>query len=577
MTWLDSAGLLPLQLLVGVAILGAIIYTFRDIFYPRPLDSIPYNPEAAQRFLGDVPSIKKFGSMTGWLATQPTKHQSPLFQAFIRPFSKPWVVVADHHEVADICNRRGKEFDRGAGSISVFWGVVPGAHITLKTANPQFRKNKELVRDLMTPSFLNEVSAPEIYEKFARLIELWNGKTELSKGRPFAASRDVHNAALDIIGCAAFGIEPGQTQLAREIEALDPDHQVSMNAIGGPNDEFVFKEAPLEEELEAFTVLSSSTTKSMRSLSPTLFHILYRHLSPVMKKARRLSKRLQEREIANGIERRRTGQAQRCAVDQILAREEAIAEKEGRKPDYYNQAITSELMTYLIGGHETTSSALRWGISYLTNDHRVQARLYDALDQAYSLAKAEKRLPSLAEIIHTRVPYLDAVIEEVTRHARPLAMCIRESTVDTQILGARIPKGTTIVFLANGPSVLTPSIQFDGSRQSEYARTRREKRPVDESDIGAFYPERWLRTEKQEDGVEETVFDANLFPIQGFGIGPRSCFGKRLAYLEMKIFFALVFWNFEFLPLPKALSEPKEVYTLTRNPKEVYVKLQKRV
>lgn len=62
-----------------------------------------------------------------------------------------------------------------------------------------------------------------------------------------------------------------------------------------------------------------------------------------MRNAHRLAARLQQREIANGLERRRTGQAQRCAVDQILAREEAMAEKEGRKPDYYSQTITSEV------------------------------------------------------------------------------------------------------------------------------------------------------------------------------------------------------------------------------------------
>ncbi|KAF4976236.1 hypothetical protein FZEAL_7074 [Fusarium zealandicum] len=575
---LDSVNLLLVQLLGGTILLLAIAYTFRNALYPRPLDFIPYNQEASKRILGDLPDIQASGSMSNWLALQPTKHQSPLFQAFVRPFSKPWVVVADHHEVAEICIRRVKEFDRADATISVFWGVVPSAHLTLKTSNPQFRKNKELVRDLMTPSFLTEVSAPEIYDKFERLLELWDRKAKLSKGRPFAASREIHHAALDIIVCVSFGIEPGQTQLVREMEALDVDHDSPTNATGGPEDEFLFKEAVLEEELEAFTVLSASVTKCMTSSAPELYHFLYRHLSPTMRNALRLAKRLQTREIANGIKRRSSGQPQRCAVDQVLAREEIMAEKEGRKPQFYSQTITGELMIYLIGGHETTSSALRWGISYLSNDQRVQTRLREALDQAYHQAKAEKRLPTLSEIVHTRIPYLDAVVEETLRCARPIAICIREPHKDTQILGAHIPKGTTVVFLANGPSVLTPTIPFDEARQSEWAASRRRKRPVvDESDIGAFYPERWLRTEKSADGTEETVFDANLFPIQGFGIGPRSCFGKRLAYLEMKIFFTLVIWKFDFLSLPKALSKPTEFFALTRNPNEIYVKLQSRV
>lgn len=157
MSWPDVSSSLPLQLLVGSSVLVAVIYTFRDAFYPRPLDFIPYNAEAKERILGDLPDIKAVGSVTNWLATQPTKHQSPLFQAFVAPFGKPWVVVADHHEAADICMHRLKEFDRARVTISVFGGIIPGSQLTLKSSDPQFRRNKELVKDLMTPSFLAEV------------------------------------------------------------------------------------------------------------------------------------------------------------------------------------------------------------------------------------------------------------------------------------------------------------------------------------------------------------------------------------------------------------------------------------
>lgn len=193
------------------------------------------------------------------------------------------------------------------------------------------------------PANRRQISAPEIYDKFATLLRLWERKTALSKGRPFAASREIHHAALDIIVCVAFGLEPSQTQLVREIEELAVDQDWATNASGGPDEEFRFKEASVAEELEAFTVLSNSTSLSMRSLFPQLFHFFYRNFSPTMRNALRLAKRLQRREIANGLERRRTGKAQRCAVDEILAREEAIAAKEGRKPEYYSQVITSEV------------------------------------------------------------------------------------------------------------------------------------------------------------------------------------------------------------------------------------------
>ncbi|KAM0227427.1 hypothetical protein ACHAPO_011552 [Fusarium lateritium] len=500
------------RVLAGGLLLVGVIYTIYRSILPRPLEGIPYNVAATKRIFGDLPEVRAYGSLTDWLATQAVKHQSPLFQTFIRPMGKPWVVVADHYEAAEVCTHRLKEFDRGSASTSIFACVVPD-------------------------------------------------------GKFFAAARDIHNAALDIIVGASFGIDTQETQLVKEIE------QLSTESVSDNDGEISFKEVPLSEELSAMTTLSESIAKVVKTPSPPFFHFLYRNLSSTMRNATALNRKLQHREIENGIKRRQNGEAMRCALDEISVREEAAAKKEGREPDYHSQTITSELMTYLIGGHETTSSAIRWGISYLSADQRAQSELRKALQQAHQQAKSEKRPPTLTEIIQTREPYLDAVVEETLRLSYPLGMCLREVQVDTQILGARIPKGTTIAFLSNGPSVLAPPIQYDESRSSEWVRARKPKQAIDEEyDFPSFIPERWLKSAMTEGGKEEAVFDSQAFPIQAFGLGPRGCFGKRLAYLEMKIFFTLIIWTFELLPLPVDVASPKAVSSLTRNPDRVFIK-----
>ncbi|KAF5718751.1 TRI13-cytochrome P450 [Fusarium mundagurra] len=572
MSLLDALDSSSTRILLGCLLLAGIVYTLYRSMLPRPLADIPYNVSATNRILGDLPDVKAFGSLTDWLATQAIQHQSPLFQAFIRPFGKPWVVVADHYEAAEICTHRVKEFDRGTSSTAIFNCVVPGAHITLTSSDPQFRKNKELVRNLMTPSFLSEVSAPEIYDKFSRLVQLWGMKTEHANGQFFSASRDVHNAALDIIVCAAFGLDTQHTQLVKEIQELAPDNNNSSSKIDG---EIAFKQIPLNEELNALATVAESVAKIIKTPSPPLFHWMYRTFSAKLKNAFILTKQLQEREIANGIKRRANGEAMKCALDEISVREEALAKKEGREPDYYSQVITSEMMTYLIGGHETTSSAVRWGLSYLSAEQRAQSELRNALQQAYSQAKSERRAPSLTEIIQTRVPYLDAVVEEILRLSYPFGMALREVQVDTQILGARVPKGTTVVFLSNGPSILSPPIDFDESRSSEWVKSRKPKPLEKDYDYTSFKPERWLKTAAGPDGKEDVSFDSQAFPIQAFGLGPRGCFGRRMSYLEMKIFFTLVIWTFELLPLPSDVARPKPVSSLTRNPDRVFIKPRK--
>lgn len=182
-----------------------------------------------------------------------------------------------------------------------------------------------------------QVSASQIYEKFALLIDLWTGKLRLSNGRPFDGGEDIHNAALDIIMAASFGLDPEQSQLSKQIRELESE--------SGPGDEgeaFEFKHVPLDDELGSFTTLAGSVAVAVRSPLPRLGHFLYRNLSPTMRRAAAGRDRLRNREVAKSIERKRSGHPEQCALDNMLAREDVIAEKEGRKPNYYSQVILSE-------------------------------------------------------------------------------------------------------------------------------------------------------------------------------------------------------------------------------------------
>jgi len=93
-----------------------------------------------------------------WIADQNIKHNSPLVQLFLDPFGPPVLVLSDFREAQDIMLRRSSEWGKAVITREIFGGVLPNAHIVMKSADPRFKLNKELVRDLMTPAFLNEVS-----------------------------------------------------------------------------------------------------------------------------------------------------------------------------------------------------------------------------------------------------------------------------------------------------------------------------------------------------------------------------------------------------------------------------------
>lgn len=143
-------------------VLGILYAVFRVIKLRRPIPGIPYNKKAARHLLGDVPEFLAAADGKTWWAVQGLKHKSPIVQIFMRPFGRPWVVITDPLEAVDICLRRTKEFDRSDETAAFFHGVMPLHHVCLKTPDPQFKKNRDLVNELMAPSFTHEVRLPPV-------------------------------------------------------------------------------------------------------------------------------------------------------------------------------------------------------------------------------------------------------------------------------------------------------------------------------------------------------------------------------------------------------------------------------
>lgn len=90
----------------------------------------------------------------------------------------------------------------------------------------------------------------------------------------------------------------------------------------------------------------------------------------------------------------------------------------------------------------------------------------------------------------------------------------------------------------------------------------------DPSDISEFRPERWI---KEVDG--QTVFDARAGATMPFGGGVRACFGRKLAYLELRMLFTLIVWNFRLEPVPDRYDGWAAIDKITHAPQQTYVNL----
>ena len=165
--------------------------------------------------------------------------------------------------------------------------------------------------------------------------------------------------------------------------------------------------------------------------------------------------------------------------------------------------IRDELITVLIGGHETTAAVLAWALYELGRHPAILHKLQDELDN--SGVKTDIRLA-------VKLPYLGAVCDETVRLHPILAECARVLTKPMQILGHTIAAGNVLIVSILG-------IHHDPELYPEPER---------------FNPERFL---------ERSYSRSEFLP---FGGAHRRCLGAALSEYETRIALARIVLHCDF-------------------------------
>ncbi|KAF2972820.1 hypothetical protein GQX73_g697 [Xylaria multiplex] len=280
----------------------------------------------------------------------------------------------------------------------------------------------------------------------------------------------------------------------------------------------------------------------------------------------------------------------RSAMDSLLLKESDLATSERRKPDFHSREIYDELFGFFVAGYDTSTCAFSWLVKDIAENQRAQTKLRSALRDVFSSASAESRQPSATEISGASIPYLDAAIEETLRLHSPIGAQIREAIVDTDLLGQNTQRNERIqhkdwqallsntsrdyqipILIGTGPDFLSPSIPVPDSIRSNTSEKRYEYGSWDPEDMHLFNPERWIKVD--EEGTE--IYDHQAGPFLSFGLGPRGCSGRQLAYLELRIVLVLLIWNFKFHRVTGEIGSYASVDKMTTNPKFCYVHLSR--
>ncbi|XP_057223141.1 cytochrome P450 2K1-like isoform X2 [Malurus melanocephalus] len=192
--------------------------------------------------------------------------------------------------------------------------------------------------------------------------------------------------------------------------------------------------------------------------------------------------------------------------------------KEGVKPKYDEDNLVYVINDLFLGGSETSSTTLYWGLLYMVVNPHIQEKVQKELDAVLGPSQL------ICYEDRRKLPYTNAVVHEIQRFSNIVfvgipRLCVRNTT----LLGFPVKKGTIVI--PNIASVLYDPEQWETPRQ--------------------FNPDHFL--DKEGNFVPREAF----LP---FSAGHRVCLGEHLARTELFIFFANLLRAFTFR-LPEGVTE----------------------
>ena len=189
--------------------------------------------------------------------------------------------------------------------------------------------------------------------------------------------------------------------------------------------------------------------------------------------------------------------------------------------------LADNLLTFYLAGHETTARALSWTLYLLARSPEWSEQLAGEVERVTGGA------PVAAGHVE-RLVLVQQVLKESMRLYPPVPSFSRRATLDTELGGARVRAGSTVVVPI-------------------YAIHRHQKRWADPDafDPTRFAPESEARLER--------------YQYMPFGAGPRICIGMAFAMLEATAMLATLLQRARFATVPG--HEPYPVARVTLVPR----------
>jgi cytochrome P450 len=207
-----------------------------------------------------------------------------------------------------------------------------------------------------------------------------------------------------------------------------------------------------------------------------------------------------------------------------------------------DKQLRDEIITILIAGHETTSNALTWTYYLLSQNPKVERKVFDEIDSVLGRDSGEFKRPSIADL--PKLDYVEKVFREAMRLYPPVWTMGRFVQNDYALGGYTLPKGSSLMF--------SQYVMHHSSKYYDNPET--------------FDPDRW---------TEEFKMHLPRFSYFPFGGGIRGCVGEPFAWQEGILLLATIssYWSMQLAPNQRVKLQPG----ITLSPKNgIKMKLKSR-
>ncbi|KAH7929280.1 cytochrome P450 [Leucogyrophana mollusca] len=382
----------------------------------------------------------------------------------------------------------------------------------LVVEGPQHRQQRRIMNPGFGPAQIRDLT-DVFFEKAIKLRDVWTSSViqdDAGKPKRVNVMPWLSRMTLDVIGLAGFNYEFNALNVNETPNELSAAFE-SMVTTNQAAD----KLALLQEMFPPFRVIPTERTKKIDRSQKTMGRIGQQLLSDA--KASVIA--------SEGGEKVEKSSVQGRDLLSLLVRAN-MATDIPESQRLSDEDVLSQVPTFLVAGHETTSTSTTWALYALTLAPDIQTKLRE------ELLTIGTDTPSMDELM--ALPYLDAVVRETLRVHAPVPAALRVAMKD-DVIPLEIPFKDTNgnlqheIRVSKGDGIMIPILSINRSEA------------VWGADAEEFRPERWGSVPEAASHIPGVW--GHLLSFLG---GPRACIGFRFSLVEMKALLFTLIRSFEF-------------------------------